>query len=45
MFGFVDFDDADTRPGYEVLIAVVAPMVLIVLPGVGRERAAPRRSG
>jgi hypothetical protein len=41
VFGFVDIDDTDTRPGYEVLIAVVAPMVLIVLPGVGRERQRP----
>jgi len=38
VLGFVDFDDTDTRPGYEILIAVVAPMVLIVLPGVGRRR-------
>jgi len=38
VLGFVDFDDTDTRPGYEILIAVVAPMVLIVLPGVGRAR-------
>jgi hypothetical protein len=39
--GFVDLDDTDTRPGYEVLVAVIAPMVLIALPGVGRERTRP----
>jgi hypothetical protein len=41
VFGFVDLDDTDTRPGYEVLIAVIAPMVLIALPGIGRDRPRP----
>jgi len=41
VLGFVDLNDTDTRPGYEILIAVVAPMVLLVLPGVGRPRTRP----
>jgi hypothetical protein len=41
VFGVVDLDDTDTRPGYEILVAVIAPMVLIALPGVGRTRERP----
>jgi hypothetical protein len=41
VIGIVDLDDTDTRPGYEILVAVIAPMVLIALPGVGKQREHP----
>jgi hypothetical protein len=40
VLGFVDLNDADTRPGPEILVAVLAPMMLFVVPGVGRTRRA-----
>ena len=38
VLGFVDINPDDTRPGLESLVAVLAPMLLIVVPGVGRRR-------
>jgi hypothetical protein len=42
VFGIVDLNPDDTRPGYEVIIAVVAPMALFALPGIGRPRRTAR---
>ena len=42
VLGFVDLNDADTRPGLEALVAVLAPMVLIVVPGLGKRRSNAR---
>jgi hypothetical protein len=41
VLGVVDLDADDTRPGYEVIAAVVAPMLLFSLPGLGTRRARP----
>ncbi len=41
ILGFVDLHADDTRPGYEIVVAVVAPMLLFSLPGLGRRRARP----
>src|SRR4029079_14141901 len=39
VLGIVDQNPDDTRPGYEVLLAVLIPLALFTLPGVGRPRA------
>jgi len=39
VLGFVDVDSEDTRPGLEILVAVIAPLALFALPGVGRVAA------
>jgi len=39
VLGIVDLNPDDTRPGYEVLLAVLVPLVLFTLPGAGRTRA------
>ena len=41
VLGFLDLHDDDTRPGYEIVVAVVAPMLLFSLPGLGRRRVRP----
>src|SRR3954453_17465966 len=38
VLGFVALNDADTRPGPEILVAGLAPMMLFVVPGIGRTR-------
>ncbi len=40
VFGIVDLNDADTRPGPEIIAAVFIPMLLFVFPGIGRTRRA-----
>jgi hypothetical protein len=35
VLGFVDLHSDDTRPGLEILAAVVAPLLLFTLPGLG----------
>jgi amino acid transporter len=39
VLGIVDLHADDTRPGYEVVAAVVAPMLVFCLPGLGKRRA------
>ena len=39
---FVDLNPDDTRPGYEALAAVVIPLALFVVPGLGRRRGKAR---
>jgi hypothetical protein len=39
VLGFVDLNDADTRPGLEAFAAVVVPLVLICVPALGRDGA------
>jgi hypothetical protein len=39
VLGIVDQNPNDSRPGYEVLLAVLIPLALFTLPGVGRRRA------
>jgi hypothetical protein len=34
VFGIVDLHDDDTRPGIEIVVAVVAPLLLFTLPGL-----------
>jgi hypothetical protein len=42
VFGIVDLHDDDTRPGIEIVVAVVAPLLVLTLPGLSRgPRAAP----
>jgi hypothetical protein len=44
VLGFVDVHADDTRPGTEILIAVVVPLALFSIPGrarTGAPRAAP----
>jgi hypothetical protein len=41
VLGFVDLHADDTRPGYEIVAAVVAPMLLFTLPRLGKRRARP----
>ena len=41
VLGVVDLHADDTRPGYEIVVAVVAPMLLFSLPGLGKRRARP----
>jgi hypothetical protein len=42
VFGIVDLHDDDTRPGIEIVVVVVAPLLLLTLPGLQRgPRAAP----
>ena len=45
VLGIVDLDEADSRPGLEIVAAVTAPMVLFAVPFTGRaarrERDAP----
>jgi hypothetical protein len=38
VLALVDLNENDTRPGLEALAAVVVPMVLICVPGLGRRR-------
>jgi hypothetical protein len=38
VLGIVDVNPDDTRPGYESLAAVLVPIVLFVVPGLGRRR-------
>jgi amino acid transporter len=40
VLGIVDLHTDDTRPGYEIVVAVVAPMLLFSLPGLGKRRTA-----
>jgi hypothetical protein len=42
VFGIVDLHADDTRPGLEIVAAVVAPLLLFTLPGVGRPSPAGR---
>lgn len=35
VLGFVDLHSDDTRPGLEILVAVVAPLLVFTLPGLG----------
>jgi hypothetical protein len=42
VFGIVDLHADDTRPGLEIVVAVVAPLLLFTLPGVGRPSPAGR---
>jgi hypothetical protein len=45
VLGIVDLHDDDTRPGIEILVAVVAPLLVLTLPGLSRgPRAAPSPS-
>ena len=39
--GIIDLNADDTRPGYEIVVAVVAPMLLFSLPGLGKRRTRP----
>jgi hypothetical protein len=39
VLGFVDLHSDDTRPGLEILAAVVAPVLLFTVPGIGISRA------
>ena len=39
--GAIDLHDDDSRPGLEVIPAVVAPMLLLSLPGYGKRRQRP----
>jgi hypothetical protein len=39
LLGIVDLNPDDTRPGFEILLAVLVPLALFTLPGVGRPRA------
>jgi hypothetical protein len=42
VFGIVDLHDEDTRPGIEIVVAVVGPLLALTLPGLSRgPRAAP----
>jgi hypothetical protein len=44
VFGFVDLDDTDSRPGLEIVIAVLAPLAVLSLPGPvagGQRRRTP----
>jgi hypothetical protein len=41
VLGFADLDDTDSRPGPQIIAAVLAPMLLFAVPGI---RLAPRRS-
>ena len=36
VLGIVDLHPGDTRPGLEILAAVIVPIMLFVLPGIGR---------
>jgi hypothetical protein len=36
VLGVVDLDANDTRPGLEIIAAVMVPFLVLVLPGVGR---------
>jgi hypothetical protein len=38
VFGIVDLHADDTRPGVEVVVAVVVPVLLFGLPGIARRR-------
>ncbi|HEX6020956.1 MAG TPA: hypothetical protein VFZ00_03100 [Solirubrobacter sp.] len=41
VLGVIDLHDDDTRPGYEVIAAVVVPLLLFSLPGLGKPRRLP----
>jgi amino acid transporter len=41
VLGIVDLHAGDTRPGYEIVVAVVAPLLLFSLPGLGKRRTRP----
>jgi amino acid transporter len=41
VLGIVDLHDDDTRPGNEIVVAVVAPMLIFMLPGLGKRRTRP----
>jgi hypothetical protein len=36
VLGIVDVDGGDTRPGLEIVAAVMAPLLVLVLPGIAR---------
>jgi hypothetical protein len=39
VLGFLDVNEADTRPGLEIIAVVAAPMVLFCVPFLGRRHA------
>jgi hypothetical protein len=41
LIGIVDLHDDDTRPGYEIVIVVLAAVLLPAIPSLLRRRAAP----
>ena len=41
VLGIVDLDDGDSRPGFEIIAAVMAPVVLFAVPAI---RYTPRRA-
>jgi hypothetical protein len=43
VLGFVDLHSDDTRPGLEILVAVVAPLLLFTLPGLGMPSVPARK--
>jgi hypothetical protein len=42
VLGIVDLHDGDSRPGIEAFVAVVVPIALICVPGLGRSRSNAR---
>jgi hypothetical protein len=34
VLGIVDLDDADSRPGFEIIAAVMAPLLVFAVPGI-----------